>query len=167
MVLGILSDTHGNHRLMHMAVDRMVGLGATMLVHLGDDYADAEVLRFVGYEVMAVPGLWCPEYAHPRIPNKIDETLAGVRIVAVHAPQDLSRADSDASLVLHGHTHRSGIVREGGGLVVNPGHLKSSRDRGEPPSFAVAELAGRRVEAVVFDLQGREMQRLGTSPVRE
>ncbi|HEO69838.1 MAG TPA: hypothetical protein ENN80_01145, partial [Candidatus Hydrogenedentes bacterium] len=76
-----MSDTHGNVALMHRAAEAMEArFGATLIVHLGDDYADAELLAMAGHTVHRVPGLWCPEYHDGRVPNQLLETFDGIAV---------------------------------------------------------------------------------------
>lgn len=154
MLLGVLSDTHGNRELLFMAADRLVALGASLLIHLGDNYADGELLALGGYPVRMVPGLWCKEYHDARVPNRIDEEIGGVWVVAAHAETDLRDSDAEAGLVLHGHTHRARADLTPGGLVVNPGHLKAPRDRGERASYAAVRLDEATITATIHELDG-------------
>jgi len=156
MVLGVMSDTHGNQRLMHEVADCLVQqLGAQLLFHLGDDYQDAETLPLSGLPVRKVPGLWCPEYHDPRISNRLVENIAGLTVVAVHADKDLRPSDYGADVVLTGHTHTPRIELVGPLLHVNPGHLKPRADRGERPTFATIAITSDKVHARIHECGGR------------
>ena len=155
MILGVLSDTHGNRTLMVQVADRMVNeLGAERLIHLGDDYDDAEMLMMMYPDVWAVPGLWCAAYRDGRTPKRIREQLDGLCIVAAHADQDLPPIDSQTHLVLTGHTHRAEIAWSPPVLRVNPGHLKRPVDRGEAASFAMVHIEPGRLYTAIYEVDG-------------
>jgi putative phosphoesterase len=159
VILGVMSDTHGNSPLMHQVAEFMVRqLGAQVLVHLGDDYPDSEELVLSGYEVRRVPGLWCSEYRDHRIPNRIIEQFDGIAVAAVHAEKDLRHIERAAGVILLGHTHEPFLGRLGASLYVNPGHLKSLVSRGHEASFAAVSIEEASVSAVLYDVNGCERQ---------
>jgi len=162
MIIGIISDTHGNRRMMHQVADNLLlRHNAELLFHVGDDYADAEELASAGYSVKMVPGLWCPEYANHRIPNTIVEPVDGITISAAHADKDLRARELAATIVLTGHTHVARIEKLGRSIHVNPGHLKSKLDRGERPSYGLISTDEDSVEISICELSGviRESRR--------
>ena len=151
MVIGVMSDSHGNRRLMHKVAAHMTGrFGAEMVFHLGDDYEDALELEAFGYAVRMVPGLWCPEYHDARVPTRMLEEVAGLTVACAHADKDLGHRERAAAIVLTGHTHEARLALLGRSLYVNPGHLKSGASRGEPASFALVEIAPAQVRARIF-----------------
>ncbi len=153
--IGVISDTHGNLKLMFRAVNVMSDeLGVELFFHVGDNYDDAEALAHAGHAVRMVPGLWCPEYHNMRVPNRIAESVGGITIVAAHAEKDLRGADWGAAIVLTGHTHVARIDKLGRSLLVNPGHLKSMYDRGERPSFATITMSEKDVCVAVHEVSG-------------
>ncbi|MCC6696409.1 MAG: YfcE family phosphodiesterase [Candidatus Hydrogenedentes bacterium] len=155
MIIGVMSDTHGNRRMMHEVADYLkTRHRAELIIHVGDDYADAAELAMAGHAVRMVPGLWCPEYGSGRVPKRIVETLGGITIAAAHAAKDLRAAELAASIVLTGHTHVATIERIGPSLHVNPGHLKSKFDRGQRPSYAIIEASDAAVTVSVHELSG-------------
>lgn len=161
MILGVMSDTHGNTPLMHRVADLMVRrLGAQVLFHLGDDYRDAEELLLAGNDVRRVPGLWCTEYQDSRIPKRILEQFGGVTVAAVHAEKDLTHIERAAGVILVGHTHEPSIAQLGVSLYVNPGHLKSPVNRGNPATFAVVDIGDGTVTAAFYAWEGIERKRV-------
>jgi putative phosphoesterase len=155
MKIGVISDTHRNRRLMHAVAEKMTAdLGATLLFHLGDDYADGEELSHAGYDVRYVPGLWCPEYNRSTISKRVSESCAGVAVVAVHALKDLRAPDLSNDVILSGHTHKALVEQVGPVLYVNPGHLKGLKDRGERASFATLDLEPGIVTATIYEATG-------------
>ena len=156
MIIGVLSDTHGNRRLMHRVADLMAArFDVGLFFHLGDNYDDAEELAAYGHEVRRVPGLWCREYHDPKTPNRVDETIEGATCCAMHAEKDLRAVDRGADIVLLGHTHEARIEAIGPSLWVNPGHLKAKPDRGRPPSFATVTIEPGRLRAAIHETDGR------------
>jgi len=155
MVLGVMSDTHGNTVLMRRAASVMTDvLGATLIIHLGDDYADADELEMYGYTVRAVPGLWCREYHDRSIARTRIETIDGWVFGYAHAEQDLARVDGKAQVLLMGHTHEPGIVFSGRVLRVNPGHLRSSRSRRHAPSFGIITTTSEKILVSLHNVDG-------------
>ncbi len=155
MIIGIISDTHGNRRMMHQVADYLTARHkADLLIHVGDDYSDAEELAMAGHAIKMVPGLWCPEYADHRIPNTIVEPVDGITISAAHADKDLSARELAATVVLTGHTHVARIEKLGKSVHLNPGHLKSKFDRGQRPSYAVITTSADKIGIAIYELTG-------------
>ncbi len=161
VILGVMSDTHGNRALMFRVADALIHTHhAEAIFHLGDDYADVEELRNAGYPVHGVPGLWCREYHNPRVPNTLIENLNGWVVAGAHAAQDIRGAAARAQIILTGHTHEAELRVVRRSLRVNPGHLKDAVNRGQPASYAVLVLDGDAVRASVHELSGAVRQEL-------
>lgn len=159
VILGVMSDTHGNSPLMHRVADYMVQqLGVQIVFHLGDDYTDAEELMLAGHDVRRVPGLWCYEYQDSRIPKRILEEMGGITVAAVHAEKDLRFSERAAGVILVGHTHEPRIMKLGLSLYVNPGHLKSPVNRGNPATFALVEISEDTISAALYGWEGIERE---------
>ena len=156
MPIGLLSDTHGNLSLMHAAAEQLAGrLSAEVLVHLGDDFEDGEELSVWGLPVLRVPGLYCPAYHDEDVPRVLFKEVEGRSVAFVHREEDLSPEERGACSVLAvGHTHRYVFRSESQPLVVNPGHLKASIHRGQPPSFGLLEVTGTGMRFTVHGLGG-------------
>jgi uncharacterized protein len=162
MLLGILSDSHGNVEAIQEVASRFLAAKVNQVFHLGDDYLDVLFLEAVNLKVLAVPGLYCPEYRDPTIPNRRLETLAGVKILMTHSPEaskfdqpgdlDPEGASPDVDIVLYGHTHIPSIKEIQGVLWVNPGHLKAHDRRGYPFSYALMRLAPPTVDVRIVAL---------------
>lgn len=169
MIIGVLSDTHGNRKLMHAVADRMRDEhGAQLLLHLGDDYADAEELALSAFDVVAVPGLWCSEYQSTWVKNTRIEEIEGLTIAMAHADQDLRGKERRAAVWLTGHTHSAKIERRGKSVHFNPGHLKSHNSRGERASYGLIEITGEAVVFSILDFDGtlREQERFKKDELR-
>jgi hypothetical protein len=146
---------------MLLLAERLKSLGVQTLLHLGDDYRDLAVLAQAGLEVLGVPGLYCPEYRDPRIPNRRIVELAGLKFLLTHTaarsgydgPEDLDpeMACYEVDAVLFGHSQ--------GVAWINPGHLRSRTDRGSPPSFALLHIFPPELRVQIFQLaDGRPLQ---------
>lgn len=156
MILGVISDTHGNARRMHRVADLLSqNFAAEVIIHLGDDYADAEQLEMAGHAVWAVPGLWCPEYHGFRVPKARVETVQGTRIAFAHAERDIASVRAGAALLLTGHTHSARIAFEDGVVCMNPGHLRRAKDRGELASFGLIILSEEELLCSIHEADGR------------
>ena len=156
MVIGVLSDSHGNLELMHNALVLLDTCGVTRVYHLGDDYSDTEQLVAEGRTVGRVPGIYAQEYKDPAVPNKLVENVDGIRIMFVHAEQDVTGADLAASdIVCVGHTHIHELRDDVHHLMVNPGHLKGPTSKNQPPSCVVIETGAGRATVRIMELDGR------------
>jgi uncharacterized protein len=161
MLLGILSDTHGNLEAIQEVATRFRAAQVDQVLHLGDDYLDILFLEAANLKVLAVPGLYCPEYRDPTIPNRRIENLAGVNILMMHTleaskfdqPGDWDLIERDqVNIILYGHTHVPDIREEEGVLWVNPGHLKAHDRRGYPLSYALMHLTPPTVDVRIVSL---------------
>lgn len=155
MIIGVMSDTHGNSVLMYRVAELMTAdLGVETILHAGDMYPDGVLLRMSGYDVRVVPGLGCDEYYDSSIPRRIADVFDGVKISCVHAEKDLRAAEFSAAIIVTGHTHESRLERMGRSVYLNPGHLKSEMDRGQRPSFATIVVEPEEVEVTIHEING-------------
>lgn len=155
MIIGVMSDTHGNRRLMHQVADYMQSThGVELIFHVGDDYEDGLELAHAGHRVKLVPGLSCDAYHDKRVPNRIIEPCDGLRIAAAHADQDLRAVERAAAIVLTGHTHEARIAKIARTIYLNPGHLKAPVDRGQRASYAIIETGADDVRVAIHEIAG-------------
>lgn len=148
MILGVLSDSHGQVKRTAAAVRLLQRMGAKAFVHCGD-VGGIEVLeQFAGLPAWVVCGNTdCPDAklvcqaeslgvrVTPAGPLRFE--LAGraiavfhghegafVRVVRVLSEQGAPPADfGPCDYVLHGHTHVANHARVGPVRVINPGAL--------------------------------------------
>ncbi|MFQ5414801.1 MAG: metallophosphoesterase family protein, partial [Phycisphaerae bacterium] len=140
LLIGILSDSHGDHAAVRRAVARFDAFGVGHIIHCGDvggtavfeelagractfvwgntDYADDALLAF-----LAAAG-----FTLPATPPTI-VSWDGRRVAVFHGHE---RAFSDAAsldvdYVLHGHTHVARDDRTDGKRFINPGALHRAR----------------------------------------
>ncbi|NLN93892.1 MAG: hypothetical protein GX130_11375 [Candidatus Hydrogenedens sp.] len=155
MILGVMSDTHGNTRLMLRAADQMRNdHDARWLIHLGDNWEDQEWLSMAGYPARGVPGLWCPEYGSRRVPRRRIDDFSGMQIAYAHTVEDLPAVDPAIELLLAGHTHRACICMREGIPLLNPGHLKNMRDRGCDASYGIVAIEADCFHLALYLLNG-------------
>ena len=162
MIVGVVSDTHGNREGMLLLAERLKFLGVQTLLHLGDDYQDLVTLAQAGLEVLGVPGLYCPEYRNPDIPNRMVVELEGLKFLLTHTQTrtgydgpgdpDPEMACYEVDAVLFGHTHAPALEERQGIAWINPGHLRHRTDRGHPPSFAVLHISPSELKVQVHRL---------------
>lgn len=155
MILGVLSDTHGNRALMERAARQLLDTHrAAILIHLGDDFDDAVALAAWAPEVRMVPGLWCREYRDRAVPSVWVESFAGVPVACAHADHDLPSHAAKARIAMHGHTHVAMVEERGNTIWLNPGHLKAGVDRGQRASFAAVAIEGDDIAIEICEIDG-------------
>lgn len=135
MKLGLISDTHDNLALVHVATDFLRAQAPDLILHLGDVTTGQSVPPFAGLPVEWLLGnndgdpslaraLRAAGFALPH--REWRATLDGVRVFALHGDDHrrLQAAAQHADVVLHGHTHKRRARRaDTGALVLNPGAL--------------------------------------------
>lgn len=147
MIVGILSDTHGQVRRTAAAVRLLRRLDATALLHCGDIGSPAILEELAGLPAWAVCGNTdvldgaCEQYAAAlgvrlarQGPARI--ALGGRTLALCHghesgfhgllAAAEAGRPAPDGArydYVLHGHTHVAGVWAVGALRVINPGAL--------------------------------------------
>lgn len=160
MLLGLISDTHGQAAPTRKAVRMLQSLEAEVLLHCGD-LGDASIVPLLApwtthyvfgncdYErqplrdAIAAAGHVCHEEL-----GQIE--LAGVRIALLHShdrpAMRRTLQSGEFDLLCYGHTHTAAIDRHGTTLAVNPGAVV----RANPPSVAIVELPSLRATIVPF-----------------
>ncbi len=172
MKFGIMSDTHGYIEQMQGVLNAMSKQHhVDTIIHLGDDMADLEACIIDDHvSVVAVPGLYEPNWHHPHIDRRQIITLKDRRILISHTPTKESgdsRDDIDPSVAkkklnvdifLHGHTHHpTAYRREDNLIVINPGHLKGTFNRGVDASYAIGAISDK---GMCIDFMGLSHERI-------
>jgi hypothetical protein len=136
MLIGVLSDSHGQLAPTRRAVDALLAEGAELLLHLGDVGSEAVIDELARGPARLVfgncdldvdrlrrhaerAGVACD---HPL--GRIED--AGRRIAFTHghvASAMQAALDGSAHYVLHGHTHEIRDERHGPARLLNPGAL--------------------------------------------
>lgn len=152
MILGILSDTHGEGLRTRAAISVLQRAGAETFVHCGDMGDESVLDELVGLDIHIVCGnIDCPNTPLARYaaalglefglhgPRRF--TWSGRTVLAFHGHESLCQqllADSPAGeacraqygacdYLLHGHTHIARDVRLGSLRIINPGALHRAR----------------------------------------
>ncbi len=148
MVVGIVSDTHGNRQAMDALLAHPAAETVEVWLHAGDVASDAEyIARMTDKKVYSVAGN-C-DWPNARVKDEYAVDLDGHRIFLAHGhtygvrhTTDLLReaaAAEQADIAIYGHTHVVEVWEADGVLVVNPGSLSKPRDAAEG-SFALMTL---------------------------
>lgn len=170
MKIGVISDSHGELDNVRNAGAFLADeLQVDLIVHLGDDEDDADVLRELGPELIVIPGAFSDRYKDVDVPNRIITEFGTWRVLITHTPDphknDLPGdpdpealvRNHDVDLVLHGHTHTPFVSRRDGVVIINPGHLRSWDKKGHDASFACLEVRGRELEVTLYSLGAKSV----------
>lgn len=163
--IGLMSDSHKNLDYLKRAADYLVQEAKVdFLIHLGDDYEDAEILKDYKIKLIQVPGVFSPLYQDPAIPNRIMTNIEGLRIMISHTISFHENDSKDdllpeeaikknwVDMLLYGHTHIYSVDLEKGVLLINPGHLKAENDKGNPPTFSEIEIGDKELKVRIIGL---------------
>lgn len=154
MILGILSDSHGDAEATSRAVELLRGRGAELFIHCGDLCGTGVLDVLAGLNCRFVWGN-CdhPDAALKKYVRAIglpvpdgDLTLErdGKHIAVFHGHEDgfhTAVKSGRYDYVLHGHTHRYADTRVGRTRVINPGALYRAR----PHTVATLDVASEVV----------------------
>jgi len=160
MLLGIVSDTHGDLPRTRETVRVLESFAVAQVLHCGDIDTEDVIPFFATWpthfvfgncdhdrralgRAIAAAGQTC----HDRFGSLV---LEGVRIAFLHGDDTrLLRETAESGewdLVCHGHTHVAREHWQGKTLVLNPGAVH----RANPHSIAVVELPERKVHVVTI-----------------
>lgn len=146
----VFSDSHGDLNNMITVVQREM---PDLVLHLGDYWGDAEELSWM-----------CPELTIEQVPGNCDYQpdaplertleLEGCRLTVCHGHsrhvkqgyQELTHLgqDTEAAIVLCGHTHCVHYEKRGRLHVLNPGTV-----RGNPPTYGILHLEQGKIEGKI------------------
>jgi putative phosphoesterase len=130
MIIGILSDTHDNIPKIEKAVKLFNKKKVGFVLHAGDFVAPFSIAKFskLACEWLGVLGNNDGEKkgliakSEGRIRNApLRIRLGGEKITVVHDRNMLDFDKEKADLIVFGHSHRAGITRLKGKLIINPG----------------------------------------------
>ena len=148
MRIGVVSDTHNNLRNVLRIVELFRSAAVDRVVHTGDitQPRTLRALAEVGVPIVGVYGNNDERDALSGVAAELEIelaeppfewVLASRRVLVAHDPVELEGAvEAQHDLVLHGHTHRRTIERNGEQLHFNPGEC-------------AGHLAGRQTVGVV------------------
>jgi putative phosphoesterase len=136
--IGILSDTHDRLSMIVKAVTWCNDAKVDLVLHAGDYIAPFVIDTLAGLHAPMV-GVFgnndgdrdmllqkCRERKNLEIRGDFAEITAGDRVIALlhgHQKEHLASLvrEKNYAVVVHGHSHRPTLTRDGGTLVVNPG----------------------------------------------
>lgn len=157
MVIGIVSDTHGDMHAIEDVLARPEAARAEVWLHAGDVAPDAGyVCQLSGKMVYAVAGN-C-DWPSEKVKDELVLDFAGHRLFLAHGHTYGVRRGTDAlveaarqagaDIAVYGHTHVAELADLAGGiLVLNPGSAARPRDAAER-SFMLVELEADEKPAV-------------------
>lgn len=140
MILGILSDSHGDVHATQRAIELLRESGATRFIHCGDLCGTGVLDALAGLDCYFVWGN-CdhPDAAMNKyvrdiglpVPNgRLTLYIAGKSIAAFHGHEEEFHAAAGSDhfdYILYGHTHRYADTRIGRTRLINPGALYRAR----------------------------------------
>lgn len=160
MLVGVVSDTHGDILRTRAAVQMLESLSVAEVLHCGDIGTPEIVSMFAPWPTHFVFGN-C-DYDRRAFEKAIRTAgktchgvfgnleLEGKRIALLHGDDreslDEAIASGDWDLICHGHTHVVRQERIGRTLVLNPGAVH----RANPHTIATVELPERLVHVVTI-----------------
>jgi putative phosphoesterase len=159
MLLGVISDTHGQLESTEEAVRIMQRRGVQEVIHCGDVGSSAIVTAFNPVSAHFVAGncdsairlQMAVEAAGQRFHGRVGELyLESRKIAFLHGDSHLAMqrllAEAAWDLVCHGHTHLAESYTIGQTLILNPGAMARCRQ----PSFAIVRLPGLQVTPITL-----------------
>ena len=170
MIVGILSDTHGNVKRTAQAAAQLKARGVQAVFHCGDIGSEDVLLELAtAFDPSAIPvhavlgNVDTCIAAVEQFPETTvvcmhgafgDLTIGGRRIAVVHGHEShrLRHALGPGryDYVLTGHTHRAEDRRQSGTRLINPGAVH----RSGAPSVAVLDLESDVLEHIPLARQG-------------
>ena len=149
----VISDTHHNFDLMGTVFAKEHDIDS--IIHLGDEHDDLDFFpEFTSNKtIYSVPGLYHKDYycIHKKC---IHVKIENWEMILAHSPHDLQYQSQENLIYIHGHTHKATIRIEKGSCVINPGHLKALKDRGEAASYMIFEIDNGSVKFILKNIQG-------------
>ena len=140
MLIGLISDTHDNLPMVDKAVRRLNEENVGLVLHAGDYVAGFVIPRFKELNAELIGVFGNNDGDHELLKKRFSEnkrlqlrgnfaeiTADGLKIALLHGDdEELLEAlinQESFDVVVHGHTHSTGIHRKGRTLVVNPGEV--------------------------------------------
>lgn len=175
----IISDSHGNINFLQSIVEKAKEIAdIEQIWHLGDDYEDMDYIDFDGV-VKRVPGTRHYDYHSGALDKFLSFPFGNAEITIVHSPYDIPKfLIREKRLFFYGHLHHPNIAKSGSGLLISPGHIKYSFDRGYEASFLIARFSQTiilrqyvytgefRAEALIENLEkSYELSEISGNPV--
>ena len=160
MRVGVVSDTHNHLANVASLVALFNAAAVDRGVHTGD-VTQAKTLNAFAALDAPLCGVYgnndverealdaaCREHGYRWSEPGLELDWAGRRIVVVHDPRDVDGRAADYDLLLHGHTHRHVLERNGEVLTFNPGECAGHMSGYN--AVGVVDLATMDVELLKF-----------------
>jgi putative phosphoesterase len=162
MKIGVVSDTHITSPASVLppgAMARFRKEKVGLILHAGDVAHESvlDALRAIA-EVRAVAGNVDPPELRAKLPQKLVETVDGIRIGLIHGtgPPDrlgerllLAFEGDEIRVLVYGHSHVPRNEKHNGVLLFNPGSLNSSRG-GLRKTFGILTVEAGRVSGEII-----------------
>jgi putative phosphoesterase len=164
MKILVISDTHQNIINLTKFAALIKNTSFDMLIHLGDNYDDADIFLNQNFQLIRVPGVYSSFYQNPYIENRQLIELKGWKFFLSHTitshANDLSNdlkpeqviAQKQCDIFLSGHTHIPLINQENQIVFLNPGQLKNLEEKGHPATYAQINLTKSKIEIKIKTL---------------
>ena len=146
MNICVISDTHGNIGYLEK-LNTIISGKIEILIHLGDESSDVNGIINPGIKTITVPGIYEHHYRNKNTARRIIETINNIKFLLTHTPYQTNsdlpgeltpeQLSTTVNIVLFGHTHTPTIEIKNKILWINPGHIKSEYDRGNPASYCI------------------------------
>lgn len=159
MLVGILSDSHGDVLATRDAIALLEKQGATKLFHCGDLCSDSVLAELTGHDCTFVWGN-CDDptpttrkfvqklgLKWPEMPTRVEVAHKRIGLYHGHEVEFSSAAGAGLDYVFYGHTHRYNCWRENGTCFINPGALY----RASVHTVALLDLATGMVKFLRLD----------------
>jgi len=132
----IISDTHENHDLLQPVLSH--NQDCEYLIHLGDEPDDLErhADLTAKMQIFSIFGLYHAKFTSENACKIF--SIDGLDFSISHTVKML-KFDKFNCIYLFGHTHNRFFEFNDNKLIVNPGHLKSTKDRGDVAGYAIIE----------------------------
>lgn len=161
MILGVISDTHGQLEWTALAIQVMKDRQVEQVIHCGDVGGGAVVQLFQALPTHFVAGntdsamtlQMAVEAAGHTFHGRVGQLeLHGRKIAFMHGDSHFAlqrlMAEGDCDLIAHGHTHLAQCQRFDNTLILNPGAMT----RCQQPSIALVRLPELEVTPVALKL---------------
>lgn len=164
-MIGLIADTHDNLPLIDKAVTRLNEEKVEIVLHAGDYVAPFVVPRFKNLNAKLIGVFGNNDGDREMLKKRFSEyeglelrgnfaaiTVEGLRIALLHGhEEELLKAlisSQGFDVIVHGHTHKAEIRKEGKTLIVNPGEVCGYLTG----KSTIALLDTHRCEAKIIDL---------------
>jgi len=152
MKILVLSDTHGDVNKAREAIKENNNIN--LILHLGDYFRDAQKLSKEFPEIPIEYIYGNSDFMVDDIPAEKLLNLDGKKIFMTHGHKYSVKwgyeklfekaHETDADILLFGHTHVAEIVKNGSGYILNPGSISDARG-GNSESYALIEINNKKI----------------------